>query len=32
VLTIQSFTSRAEVGRIETSLVFSFARAALAVE
>ena len=32
VLTIESFTSRPEVSRIETSLVFSFARSGLAVE
>ncbi len=32
VLTIQSFTSRTEVSRIETSLVFSFTRSGLAVE
>nr|WP_308477875.1 Lrp/AsnC ligand binding domain-containing protein [Nannocystis poenicansa] len=32
VLTIRSFTSRPEVSRIETSLVFSFARSSLAVE
>lgn len=31
VLTIESFTSRPEVARIETSLVFSFARLALPV-
>lgn len=31
-LTIRSFTSRPEVGRIETSLVFSYARAGLLVE
>jgi DNA-binding Lrp family transcriptional regulator len=30
-LTIESFTSRQEVGRIETSLVFSFARLSLPV-
>jgi DNA-binding Lrp family transcriptional regulator len=32
VLTIKSFTSRPEVSRIETSLIFSFARLPLAVE
>ncbi|MFY0540554.1 Lrp/AsnC family transcriptional regulator [Nannocystis pusilla] len=32
VLTIRSFTSRPEVSRIETSLVFSFSRSNLAVE
>ncbi|MGE6757815.1 Lrp/AsnC family transcriptional regulator [Corallococcus interemptor] len=32
VLTIQSFTSRPEVSRIETSLVFSFARSGLPVD
>jgi hypothetical protein len=32
VLTIKSFTSRPEVSRIETSLIFSFARLQLAVE
>ena len=32
VLTIRSFTSRPEVSRIETSLVFSFSRSSLAVE
>jgi DNA-binding Lrp family transcriptional regulator len=32
VLTIESFTSRPEVSRIETSLVFSFARSGLPVE
>ncbi len=31
VLTIKSFTSRPEVARIETSLVFSFARSGLAI-
>ncbi|MGN6105312.1 MAG: Lrp/AsnC family transcriptional regulator [Kofleriaceae bacterium] len=32
VLTIRSFTSRPEVSRIETSLVFSFARSGLSIE
>lgn len=31
-LTIRSFTSRPEVARIETSLVFSFARLGLPVD